>query len=156
MTERHYYKQLHRHDSEDGLIGDCWRTCIANLLGLKPQQVPHFMALHWGDGKDSEPARKAANEWLAQYNLQLMSIALTAGSSTGLSHLGASHYILEGMGIGGECAHAVIGYGAFEVFHNPACAKLALDPIPDPDGGPPFYWLTWLVPVNLAAMVQKT
>lgn len=30
------------HNPEEGHYGDCWRTCIACLLDLKPDEVPHF------------------------------------------------------------------------------------------------------------------
>lgn len=29
---------------ENGQIGDCWRCCVAALLGLPADQVPHFVA----------------------------------------------------------------------------------------------------------------
>ncbi len=34
-------KQAFRHDPEHGVWGDCHRTCIANLLGLPRDDVPH-------------------------------------------------------------------------------------------------------------------
>jgi hypothetical protein len=36
------HKQLFRHAPEKGTYGDCYRTCIACLLGLTPAEVPHF------------------------------------------------------------------------------------------------------------------
>ena len=31
------------HDPENGSVGDCWRACIAGLLGLPIEEVPHFV-----------------------------------------------------------------------------------------------------------------
>ena len=41
-----HYKQLHRHDPENGVWGDCHRTALACLLNLQPQQVPHYIGEH--------------------------------------------------------------------------------------------------------------
>ena len=35
--------QLFLHSKEDGVVGDCWRACIASLLDLPAESVPHFM-----------------------------------------------------------------------------------------------------------------
>lgn len=43
------YEQLIPHHNEaEGMIGDCWRTCIACILEMPPNLVPHFMR----DAKD--------------------------------------------------------------------------------------------------------
>ncbi len=58
-----FRKQVNLHDEGCGVFGDCWRTSYANLLGLRPEEVPHFMdrdAGHW----DGDPFGHAAR-WLA-------------------------------------------------------------------------------------------
>ena len=37
------------HDSTKGIIGDCFRCCIASLLDLPAAQVPHFADYDWED-----------------------------------------------------------------------------------------------------------
>lgn len=37
-----YHKQLLKHDPENKVFGDCYRTAIACLLDLHPSEVPHF------------------------------------------------------------------------------------------------------------------
>lgn len=37
------YKQLYKHDPERGIYGDCYRTCLAMILGIDPEIIPHFM-----------------------------------------------------------------------------------------------------------------
>ena len=41
-----FYKQLNKHRPDEGVIGDCWRTCIACYLEIEPARVPHFVELH--------------------------------------------------------------------------------------------------------------
>jgi hypothetical protein len=31
-------------DPDNGTVGDCWRACIAGLLGYRRAEVPHFVA----------------------------------------------------------------------------------------------------------------
>lgn len=37
------HRQLIKHDPSIGHYGDCMRTCIASLLDLQPEDVPHFL-----------------------------------------------------------------------------------------------------------------
>jgi len=53
-------KQVHRHDPDNGKHGDCYRTCIAMILGLKAFEVPHFYDKGATDGTDR------ARDWLAE------------------------------------------------------------------------------------------
>lgn len=42
---------------ENGEVGDCWRCCVAAILGLPASDVPHFQAgegARGGDGKYSD------------------------------------------------------------------------------------------------------
>jgi hypothetical protein len=34
------------HDEEKGIMGDCWRCCIASILELPAGEVPHFVELY--------------------------------------------------------------------------------------------------------------
>lgn len=52
-------KQLHRHRPDLGEYGDCLRTCIACLLDLSPEDVPH---LHTPDDVE---AATVLDRWLA-------------------------------------------------------------------------------------------
>lgn len=58
--------QLIPHDPASGVFGDCLRTCIASLLHLEPQDVPHI--LH--DNSDDFLAR--LNAFLANFKLAYM------------------------------------------------------------------------------------
>lgn len=85
--------QLEKHDPSKGLVGDCFRTSLAMLLGFaSPKVVPHFVKdlSHWEcqydeDTKDwinvwipseHEKFNAAVNEYLATKGVSLVQIAL--------------------------------------------------------------------------------
>ena len=43
MNNRSFQKQANRHDPENGIFGDCYRTCLAGLLGVDRDSVPHHV-----------------------------------------------------------------------------------------------------------------
>lgn len=63
-------KQLYLHQPGKGLIGDCFRTCVACIMDMMPEQVPHWVAEFW-DNKhktcDTELVVKECNKWLRQF-----------------------------------------------------------------------------------------
>lgn len=69
-------KQLFRHIPSEGIIGDCFRTCIASVLGLTQILVPHGYQEFWVDEKTnvSEKVQAQLNKWLEQsgYNLKFI------------------------------------------------------------------------------------
>jgi hypothetical protein len=136
------HKQLFRHRPEEGLIGDCWRTCIACLLDMAPADVPHFCdAEAWNN---SELANAAARRWLHARGFNFIQYAMQGELEAVLRSVAAcapdQHYLLAGTSTTG-CGHSVIGF-------NDA---VAWDPSIDDAGivGPMsdgYYWLTWLTP----------
>jgi hypothetical protein len=66
-------KQRYRHAEDVGHFGDCHRTCIAMILNMERDDVPHFMAGVSPDLPAEHPLCKAAEraeiEWLARYGL---------------------------------------------------------------------------------------
>ncbi len=151
---RQYYKQLHRHSPDEGLIGDCWRTCIANLMGLKPTEVPHFLELHPGGGTDPGPYRQATSEWLAKRNLQLISFAINPYDQHFTGRLGAAVYILGGRSGRSDISHVVLATGHFQLLFDPANAPRPLQPFENEDDQE-YYWLDFIVPINLAAFLEN-
>ena len=144
-------KQLYRHKPAEGMIGDCWRTCLACLLDLTPASVPHFVAL--AGVENSEGSRKLSLEWLATKGLTMVEVPYNAALEDIQRMQGGLnpgvHYLLSGnsrTGVG----HSVIGCGD----------SIAWDPSLDDAGivGPMddgHYWITWLVPLQLQAIEQR-
>lgn len=56
------------HDPEHGKNGDCWRACIASVLELPIEDVPHF-----GD-MDDRKGRMVELQLLAKYGFTIYSI----------------------------------------------------------------------------------
>ena len=62
--------QTVKHDPENGLYGDCYRACVACLLNLEVDQVPHF----YHDGCNSEIGDKRCREWLELGHEQYLNV----------------------------------------------------------------------------------
>lgn len=135
------YAQLFRHDPENGLIGDCYRTCIGCLFDLPPDQVPHF---NDPPERCHDACRARVNEWLIPRGLRTATIAFSAEVSTldiVLDFMRALNpnveYILAGMGRAGV-NHCVVARGG-DIVHDPSGSGIVG---PCDDGN---YWLEFLV-----------
>ena len=75
ILTRTYRRQLHHIGTPYFVerIGDCFRTCLANLMGLPPEEVPHFYSLIESDQEALEiDIIRIAQKWLANnYGLGL-------------------------------------------------------------------------------------
>lgn len=67
------------HDPEAGLFGDCHRTCIAMILDVDRDEVPHFMdGVPRNAGSDHPECLRAEAEeraWLAGWGLTPVNVA---------------------------------------------------------------------------------
>lgn len=88
-------KQKYKHDPENGIYGDCYRTCIASILEMNIEEVPHFFK----DFKEGDDWAQEANDWFNQNGLVNVSFAFyehpgeyMAQENTGV------YYILTGEG----------------------------------------------------------
>lgn len=101
-------------DPANPIVGDCWRTAIACILGRPRDEVPHFIANAW---RDPDPGRwwKAAQEWLG-------------GEGFALRHFEAIDHarpwgkflIATGRSPRGDWHHSVvIDADTMEVVHDP-------------------------------------
>jgi hypothetical protein len=114
-----FHKQLFRHDPENGLHGDCYRTAVACILGLEPADVPHVY-----DGTDDDTGVQRMRAWLAERGMALIGINFDA--SVPLAALleaagrasGGLPYLLTGKSRNG-CSHVVVCEGD-TIIHDPA------------------------------------
>jgi hypothetical protein len=118
------HTQLYTHDPDNGVFGDCYRTCIACILDCDPLFVPHVGKD--GAGKWAEN-HKALDAWLARKNLYVAFFTVPAG----MIHLYADfgYHLLGGRSPRG--LHYVVGMGG-KMVHNPAKEDDGLEP--DEDG----------------------
>lgn len=75
-----FNKQLNRHDPDNKISGDCYRTAIACVLNKKPEEVPHVFDFDedggWPSGADGN---KAMDEYLKTLGLCLIRVPYTGG-----------------------------------------------------------------------------
>lgn len=107
-----------RHDPPHS-YGDCVRACVASLLELPPEDVPHV----YHDNCDGPEGMRRMREWLRERGYGLFASNYDGVPlSEMLSFMGELnpdvHYMLfGGTGDGGD--HVVICHGD-KIVHNPA------------------------------------
>lgn len=120
-TGLRWHKQRFRHDPENGVYGDCYRTVLACLFGLEPEQVPHFM-------RDSNGVRgyDEAREWLAARGYSEVTVPVF-GDIENLPQIlenmrafndDGTFYLLSGISRTG-CGHVVVCQYD-EIVHDPS------------------------------------
>lgn len=57
-------KQKNRHRPEEGIWGDCHRTCVAMILDLDKEQVPNWAE---ASGDDGALFRQLSDAWMRAY-----------------------------------------------------------------------------------------
>ena len=136
-------KQAHRHDPANGIYGDCHRTCIAMILDMDRDDVPHFAA---EAERDEDLFWRLQDDWLGKRGLTMASFGFAAALDAVLEQMGAQapkvHYILGGKSMSGA-HHSVVALGG----------HIAADPSPDGSGlvGPcadGHYWVDLLCPIS--------
>ena len=117
--------QMIKHDPKNGTWGDCQRACIASLMELDLEHVPHF----FDQGKPLTEAMQLLYDFLADYGLGYVTIPFTGTVDDVLAamahHNPGMHYILVGEsgklpGIG----HVVVCKGD-EIIHDPSGSGIA-------------------------------
>lgn len=73
------------YNPEQGIYGDCYRTCIAVLLNMDAVDVPHFVRDSELAGKDGWHTHAKTVEWLRERGMTMLTTTFTAG--TGVTEL---------------------------------------------------------------------
>jgi len=135
-------KQANRHLPDQGIYGDCWRTCIAMLLGLDRDGVPHF--LH--DNCEAEEFKRRTAQFLSKRGLQELNMVWPGDTALGdvlmtIENLNPSvPFILAGKSATG-CNHAVVcQYG--KIVADPSLTDAGIVGPCEPDG---YYWAHFIV-----------
>lgn len=139
---------------EDGRCGDCYRTCIANFLGMVRDSVPHFVEEFGGEGWEDGPAvSTAVNEWLRDRGMMKIEVPM-AGTVPfdEVVSIAADHWFngIERVIIGGRSVRGydhVIVWDRKEGYWDPA--KNAVDGEPllvgPQEGG--CWWIIVIAPM---------
>lgn len=135
------HKQQFMHDPDNGVVGDCWRTCFACLLDMEPAAVPHFVFGHWNNARTAD---RLAREWLAQHGLGFIEYPMNCELGDLLRSVAAinpgTYYVLSGTSSNGT-GHSVIACDD-EIVHDPAQDSSGI--VGPMDDG--FYWVSFLIP----------
>lgn len=148
MNRAHQVDQQILADNDNGIFGDCMRACIASLLGLSAEAVPHFLE----EGNASKYHKRIA-DFLDARGLMLLEIpALDYNRLKWNHHQGDLYHLMSGPSPRGKgMYHSVVGKNGVVWF----------DPHPSRHGlaGPMSEWdVTFLVqhgdplPVSLSSI----
>jgi len=116
-----------KHDPENGMYADCMRACVASILELEPEAVPHFTDGH----PPADEVYAALDDFLSGMGLAAFGVAFPGSLSFGelLEHFGALNpnatYMLIGRNGEGD-NHCVVCQGGV-VAHDPAWFRSKMD-----------------------------
>lgn len=113
------------HDPDAGTYGDCLRACVASILEMDADDVPHF----FHDGCDGETGTQRMRDWLGLRQLAPFFIQYDGHHSLAeILELQAIqnpdvHYLLYGRTADED--HVVVAHGG-KVVHNPSWYPMPL------------------------------
>jgi hypothetical protein len=138
------HKQLFLHKPEEGIIGDCFRTCVACLLDKRPDELPHGFGKFW-EGRDVNVTPKVnaqLNNILANWDCRFIAYPLDCTREQLGTYL--RHYYTD--------LHVIIGCNSKNGGHSVVMRNddYIWDPSIDNSGcvGPMddgYYWVGMLV-----------
>ena len=123
--------QVQKHLFGNGAPGDCHRTCVAMILNMDRDDVPHFMAnchpaMAWDDPAFAA-AEDAEEAWLAQHGLTTVSIPFPGSMDPAIviGQLGrtARSPVVLGCTSANGCDHSVVVFKG--QLHDPSGAGVA-------------------------------
>lgn len=146
-------KQAFRHRPEEGLIGDCHRTCLAMMLDLDRDEVPNFAAMGFDisdpDG-NSKIFKDEVKGWLADRGLAQVDFVFQCELPDLLNYMAqinpGVYYILGGESKTGV-NHSVVCLDD-QILADPSLDDSGIVGPCQPDG---FYWITVLIPLHQKA-----
>lgn len=144
-------KQKNRHRPEEGLIGDCHRTCIAMLLGMDRDTVPNFAEMGFDinkpEGGNYKEFSEACEKWLRENGLAEFQVGFNDNLDRVLNFMKVINpgvrYILGGRSRS-NCNHSVVAMND-EIIADPSLSNAGIVGPCEPDG---YYWITVLIPLH--------
>lgn len=146
-------KQLIQHNPDAGLFGDCYRTCVAVILGIDASEVPHVCDKGWQNENDLDGI-KAMREYLAGRGLGISKSVFNGDLSWSAfkncmdTFNQNVPFIVTAMGSRGV-NHCVVMVGG-SVFCDPHTGEEASAPFTGPAETPedaPLWWVEVITPL---------
>lgn len=154
-----FQKQLYRHDPQNGVYGDCYRTAIACLLNKPAGEVPHFFSLQNG-AITSEEAHKLASDYLATQGLATFTVGILCDDLNVLLDAMQKwnpdlYYLLSGESERGT-NHTVVCLGG-RIIWDPFTGKSDCGLIgpTKTEGVNSLYWIEVLMPASIHKQQEK-
>jgi hypothetical protein len=95
-------------------VGDCFRCCIASILELRADEVPHFY-----ESRSESIATKLIQDWLEPRGFRFLQIGLETNSYFILEDYLKFHHTVTGKSPRNQgLYHSVVGFGP-EIVHDP-------------------------------------
>lgn len=132
-----------KHDPSAGTYGDCHRACFCTILGLEPEQVPHFY--YDGPAGDGGIAEQRIVEFLDARGLVQGHVLFVAEHTSLEQVLYTTGHMMPGVPLilGGlsarGCGHSVVLLDG-EIYNDPTGSGIVG---PMADG---YYWVTFFSP----------
>jgi hypothetical protein len=114
-----YNKQRFRHNPEEGVCGDCYRTAIACIMDKEPEEVPHFYpspdttSEQFNDLVDNYLKTQGLIRFISWYTCSLDEVLASVGGNNP-----NCYWILSGTSPR-NTEHAVVCLGG-NIIHDPA------------------------------------
>lgn len=113
------------HEPPDS-IGDCFRCCIASILELPPEDVPHvYDSEGWRD-ESGKVGMQRLQDFLRERGFRFLEIEWEADALPNWKEQLAFHHTLSGISPRGN-QHAVVGYGG-QMVHDPHPSRAGIAP----------------------------
>ncbi|AKU43491.1 hypothetical protein CPT_Sansa87 [Caulobacter phage Sansa] len=116
-------KQIFRHRPENGVYGDCYRTALACILDMKPEDLPHEHRV-FGDNEQ----RQFYDAALKPFGFKIALFAWTCSLEEVFEVMKISnpgiHYILSGWSRS-NCNHSVVALEG-EIVHDPSLTNAGI------------------------------
>lgn len=103
-------KQTIMHDPKNGKYGNCLQACLASILDLTLDNVPHFA------DNDNKNWLIDMNEWLFQRNLYYFEINPTKCIFDNTFSIYQGYHFILGKSPRGKFLHQIIGKNGEKVF----------------------------------------
>lgn len=138
-------KQKFLHDPDNGIFGDCYRTCLAVLLDLERDDVPHF-ANTMESGEWRDVVQPKFDAWLLGRGFVEVVMAFNCDRDGVLALMKQVnpkvYYMLSGMSRNGT-NHVVVCKGDQIVCDTSINESGIIGPCSDG-----YYWIAFLVPAS--------
>jgi len=137
-----FQKQKFHHKPDEGVFGDCFRTCLAVLLGVDADEVPHFLRSGTFDDAEYE-------QWLKSNELHLIRVTFPGETPqenvmfTADQMGGGLPYLLSGYSRT-PSNHVVVAKGN-EIICDPSLTESGIVGPMRHDNGSQDWWIEWLV-----------